>query len=200
MIHPSPAPYVVRRITSGEWRELRALRLEALKDSPTAFSVTYAATEAFPDQVWQAMAAEAATSDSTALFVAVAVAVDETRPTDPTDSTDSTDPAGAWLGMAGAAPMVDIPDHAHVYSVYVTPAHRGRRGPADALMRAAIGFAEAHIDVAHLTLGVHESNVRAQTFYARLGFEPTGLRVPYPLDPAEQLVILGYPAFRPAAH
>jgi ribosomal protein S18 acetylase RimI-like enzyme len=193
---PRPAPYVVRRITSGEWRELRALRLEALKDSPTAFGVTYAASEAFPDEVWQAMAVEAATADSTALFVAVAVAADGARPADPTDPAES---AGAWLGMAGAAPLVDVPDHAHVYSVYVSPAHRGRRGPAAALMAAAIGFAEEHIDVARLTLGVHEANVRAQAFYARLGFEPTGLRVPYPLDPAEQLLILGYPAFRPAA-
>jgi ribosomal protein S18 acetylase RimI-like enzyme len=173
---PTPA-YHVRRIEPGEWRELRALRLEALKDSPTAFSTTYAAGEALPDDAWRAQAVEAATGGSSALFVAV-------------------DHSGSWLGMAGAAPMPDVPDHAHVYGVYVTSAHRGRTGPAADLMAVAIAFARAHIDVGHLTLGVHESNTRAQSFYLRLGFVPTGLEVLYPLNPAERLRILGYPGFR----
>ncbi|MEY9871139.1 ribosomal protein S18 acetylase RimI-like enzyme [Streptacidiphilus sp. MAP12-33] len=175
-----PEAFTVRRITAGEWREFRALRLEALKDAPTAFSRSYGETELLADTAWQAQATEAATSASTALFVAVG-------------------PAGSWIGMAGAAPIPDVPDHAHVYSVYVTPARRGPNGPAAALVRAAVAFAESHIEVGHLTLGVHESNVRARSFYARLGFEPTGLRVPYALNPAERLVILGYPAFRPPA-
>ncbi|WP_042427145.1 GNAT family N-acetyltransferase [Streptacidiphilus anmyonensis] len=175
---PADRPdYRVRRIEAGEWRELRALRLEALTDTPTAFSTSRAADEALPDGAWQAQAAAAATGASTALFVAV--------------GRD-----GSWLGMAGAAPVPDVPDHAHVYSVYVTPAHRGRSGPAADLVTAAVGFARARIDVGHLTLGVHEANARAQSFYHRLGFVPTGLEVPYPLDPAERLRILGYPGFR----
>ncbi|WP_042379750.1 GNAT family N-acetyltransferase [Streptacidiphilus melanogenes] len=179
MTELTPA-YRVRRIEPGEWRELRALRLEALRDAPTAFSITYAASEALPDDAWRAQAAEAATGASTALFVAVG-------------------PDGSWLGTAGAAPIPDVPDHAHVHGVYVTPAHRGRSGPAADLVAAAVAFARTHIDVGHLTLGVHESNARAQAFYLRVGFVPTGLEVPYPLDPAERLRILGYPGFRDRA-
>ncbi|MFF0294628.1 GNAT family N-acetyltransferase [Kitasatospora sp. NPDC004614] len=183
MSSPTPARHLIRRITPEDWPSLRALRLEALEDSPTAFSVTHAATAALPDTDWQALATEAATSPSAALFVAL----------------DPSAPSGAFIGMAGAAPLPDVPETAHVHGVYVTPAHRGPEGPAAALVAAATAFAETHIDVTRLTLGVHESNARAQSFYARLGFEPTGLRVPYALNPAEQLVILGYPAFRPRA-
>jgi ribosomal protein S18 acetylase RimI-like enzyme len=172
--------YLIRRVTPGEWRSLRALRLEALKDSPQAFSTTYAASDALPDEAWQAQATRVATDPSAALYVAV----------------DAADPTGPWLGMAGAEPLRDVPATAHVHSVYVTPPHRGRTGPATALVTAAVAFAEAHLDVDHLSLGVHETNLHAQAFYARLGFEPTGLRVPYALNADERLVIMGYPAFR----
>lgn len=176
--HSQRTTFQVRRVTAGEWRELRALRLEALDDAPSAFSTTRAASEDLPDTAWQAQAVSGASARSAALFAAVG-------------------PDGTWLGMAGAAPIPDVADHAHVHGVYVTPAHRGPHGPAAELVAAAIDFARRHIDVGHLTLGVHEANVRAQAFYRRVGFEPTGLRVPYVLNPDEQqLVILRYPKFR----
>ncbi|MEY9850250.1 GNAT family N-acetyltransferase [Streptacidiphilus sp. MAP5-3] len=175
--HSQRTTFQVRRVTPGEWRELRALRLEALDDAPSAFSTTRAASLDLPDTAWQAQTVSGASARSAALFVAV-------------------DPGGAWLGMAGAAPLPDVEDHAQVHGVYVTPAHRGPHGPAAELVAAAIDFARRHIAVGHLTLGVHEANVRAQAFYRRVGFEPTGLRVPYVLNPEEQLVILRYPKFR----
>ncbi|MBF9071612.1 GNAT family N-acetyltransferase [Streptacidiphilus fuscans] len=175
--HAQRTPFQVRRVTPGEWRELRALRLEALDDAPSAFSTTRAASEDLPDTAWKAQTVSGASARNAALFVAV-------------------DPGGAWLGMAGAAPIPDVVDHAHIHGVYVTPAHRGPHGPAAELVAAAVDFARRHIDVGHLTLGVHEANVRAQAFYRRVGFEPSGLRVPYVLNPDEQLVILRYPKFR----
>ncbi|MGR7000153.1 GNAT family N-acetyltransferase [Yinghuangia aomiensis] len=63
-------------------------------------------------------------------------------------------------------------------------------------MDTAVDFARAHTDCTWLTLGVHEDNHRARAFYRRLGFTDTGKRVPYPLDPAKALHILGCPDFR----
>ncbi|GAA2835010.1 GNAT family N-acetyltransferase [Kitasatospora paracochleata] len=169
--------YDVRRIAAGEWRELRSLRLEALQDSPEAFSTRYTDAVALADHSWQEEARRAATAPDDGLFVAV-------------------DEDGVWVGTAGAAPLTDIPDTAHVHAVYVSPAHRGPDGPARALMAAAVGFAREHIARTHLTLGVREDNHRARAFYRRLGFTETGTTVPYPLDPAKRLCIMACPDFR----
>lgn len=169
--------YVIRRMTSTEHRELRAIKLEALLDSPTAFSSSYDDTIALAEDVWQQQAAVEATSKECATFVAV-------------------DEAGAWVGIAGVGPIPDVPDHVHVHSVYVSPKYRGPAGPAAALMKTCIRHAQEHTALGWLTLGVHERNPRALAFYRRLGFEDTGKIVPYRLNPAEKLLILGYPAFR----
>ncbi|MCG6499536.1 N-acetyltransferase [Kitasatospora sp. A2-31] len=171
--------YRIGRTAAGDWRELRAIRLEALRDSPKAFGESFAEAAARDDAHWQAKAAAGATSGDSALFVA-------------------RDRSGAWVGVAGVAPIPAVPDHAHVHGVYVSPAHRGPHGPAVALMDAAIDFARKHTGAARLTLGVHEDNPRARAFYRRLGFTDTGTVVPYVLDPSETLHILGYPGFRSA--
>jgi GNAT superfamily N-acetyltransferase len=44
---------VVRRATSEDWRELRALRLRALADSPDAFLATFGEAQARSDDEWQ---------------------------------------------------------------------------------------------------------------------------------------------------
>lgn len=168
-----------RRIAVGEWRQLKAIRLEALQDSPTAFSTPLAEATAFSDGAWQQQAAREADSDSSATFVAM-------------------DEAGEWIGMAAVAPLAEVPDHAHVYAVYVTPAHRGSAGPATALMTAAIRFARDHTDAAALTLGVHEDNPRARAFYRKLGFAETGKAIPYALNPSQTVHIMGYQDFRTA--
>ncbi|MCM0674405.1 GNAT family N-acetyltransferase [Micromonospora phytophila] len=85
--------------------------------------------------------------------------------------------------------------HAHVYAVYVSPAHRGPAGPAAALMAAAIRFARDHTDAGWLTLGVHEDNPRARGFYRKLGFAETGKAIPYALNPSQKVHIMGYQDF-----
>lgn len=169
--------YQVRRIVPGEWRTLRAIRLEALRDTPTAFSSSYAEFAARIDAFWREQAATEATSDSSATFIA-------------------RDENGDWAGTASVGPLVEVPDHAHIHAVYVRPAHRGPTGPGSRLMEVAIGFARDHIDAGWLTLGVHESNARALAFYRRIGFEATGKVIPYGPNPAEKCYILGYRDFR----
>jgi RimJ/RimL family protein N-acetyltransferase len=172
--------YVVRRIRPGEWRQLRALRLAALQDAPTAFGTRYADATAFDDEVWQRQAAQNATSPTWAIFVV-------------------TTEDGRWVGMTGCAPLAEVPGTAHLHGMYVAPAHRGR--PADLaarLVQAAVRWAADHTDAAWLTLGVHEDNARARACYQRIGFTETGTVVPYPLDPAKKVHILGWADFRKA--
>ncbi|MFG2339835.1 GNAT family N-acetyltransferase [Streptomyces yangpuensis] len=169
--------YVIRRITAEEWRELRAIRLESLLNSPDAFGVRHADAVALSDRTWRKQAERAAAAADDALFVAI----DET---------------GSWAGTAGVAPLDGIPDTAHVHSVYVAPAHRGPDGPARALMEAAVDFAREHTDYTWLTLGVREDNHRAMAFYRRIGFHDLGKTIPYPLDSTKFVRILGCPDFR----
>ncbi|MCP2326977.1 RimJ/RimL family protein N-acetyltransferase [Hamadaea flava] len=164
--------YAIRRIEPGEWRQLRALRLEALSKEPTAFGIRYADAAALADEDWRQQAEEHAT------FVA-------------------TVEDGGWVGMAGIAPLERFPGTVCVHSVYVTSAHRGGAAKLAArLMDSAITWAAENTDAARLTLGVHEDNQRAQAFYRRIGFTDTGMVVPYNLDPAKRLFILGYEGFR----
>ncbi|MEU9047277.1 MULTISPECIES: GNAT family N-acetyltransferase [unclassified Kitasatospora] len=169
--------YVVRRITADDWRELREITLEALRDSPDAFNLSYADTAAQPDGYWQHQAAAEATTGERATFTV-------------------RDEDGNWVGIAGVEPVPDVPDTMCVRSVYVAPAHRGAAGPAADLVNATVRHARDHTDARWLTLGVNESNGRALAFYRRLGFEDTGKVIPYVRNPAEKVFILGYPQFR----
>ena len=165
--------YVVRRVCEHEWREVRDLRLEALRDpaAPIAFLDTVDAALLRPDGFWQERAAGAASTDTAAQFVAI----DE----------------GAWVGSVSVlrrrpgdrdahGRILDEP-RSDVVGVYVRPDHRGR-GIIDDLLAAAAGWAGSHGD-ASLALEVHADNARAQAAYRRGGFRPTGHRFEGPIGP-----------------
>ncbi|WP_316520155.1 GNAT family N-acetyltransferase [Kitasatospora brasiliensis] len=187
----------VRRMAAGEWRELRGIALEALRDSPSAFSLSYAECAARPDDYWQHRAAREATARECATFAAIVPAASAPGDAAGGEAGDEAgDETGRWVGITAVEPLPDVPDTVHIHSVYVAPAYRGSAGPAAALVRAAVRHAREHTDVGALTLGVHEDNERAQAFYRRLGFEPTGKVVPYVRRPQDRILVLGYPDFR----
>ncbi len=64
----------VRRITPEDWREVKALRLQALADpaAPMAFLDTVEHAAAQPDRFWQERAANASGDAAAAQFVAIA--------------------------------------------------------------------------------------------------------------------------------
>jgi hypothetical protein len=60
----------VRRIAPGDWRMLKAVRLEALADSPSAFITTLEEATGYPDALWVERSSEAP-EDGQATYLAV---------------------------------------------------------------------------------------------------------------------------------
>lgn len=143
--------WTVRRVGASEWRLIRALRLEALADSPRAFGSTFGREEAFSDAEWIAFCAPfswfAAEEDGRAVGLV----------------------AGCMGGRAA-------PGACEVISMWVEAAARGG-GAAVGLIRAVRTWAEAQ-GASMMLLWVSDGNERARHFYERLGFGPTGLREP----------------------
>jgi ribosomal protein S18 acetylase RimI-like enzyme len=168
------AMFEVRRVRADEWRAIRLIRLEALKDTPIGFSESYEDALAKPDSVWRDRTRRTAESDETAMFVAAAA-------------------CGRLVGTTG----VFAPDAAErefvVYGVYVTPYFRGPElGTAYRLFDTAISWARTVAGAEIVSLDVHERNDRARAFYRRYGFVETGTTSAYMLDQASSLIAMRY--------
>ncbi|PPB50896.1 GNAT family N-acetyltransferase [Arthrobacter pityocampae] len=154
----------VRPTTEDDWQQIRALRLEMIRDTSEGFTETIEDALLHDEQEWR-MRGRRSRAENSASFAAV-------------------DPPGRWVGVMGGW----IPDASTgplLVGVYVTPLHRGRRaGVADRLLDAVEGWAGAHGPT--LRLAVHEDNRRARAFYARRGFVLTGGSEPYALDPTRR--------------
>ncbi|MFK4837528.1 GNAT family N-acetyltransferase [Microbacterium sp. ZW T2_14] len=161
---PDASGLIVRRIRADEWAAVRALRLESTSDPDAgiAFLETPEQVAARADDFWRERAEKAATSETTAQFVAV---VDE-----------------VWVGsLSVLIRATGQKDHlgryvddrrADVVGVYVSPGHRGA-GAVDALLAAAAEWA-AGLGLDRIWLDVHRDNHRAQGAYRRAGFAATG--------------------------
>ncbi|MEU2562630.1 GNAT family N-acetyltransferase [Streptomyces longispororuber] len=171
--------HLIRPVRGDEWRQVRALRLLALRDpaASIAFLETYENAVAKPDAYWKDRTAGAAGPGGTVRqFIAegpdggwagsVTVLVEEPG-------------AGSVLGPGGTVPQ------AHLVGVYVRPEHRGT-GLTEALFQAAVEWARAPegAGVERVRLFVHEANGRAEAFYRRFGFVRSGEAVPVPGDPS----------------
>lgn len=82
-----------------------------------------------------------------------------------------------WLG--NAIDQVHGDRHAHVFLLYVMPAHR-RQGIGSALMRHAEDWARARGD-RQIGLQVFQSNQPAVSLYHQLGYKPQSLWMVKPL-------------------
>jgi ribosomal protein S18 acetylase RimI-like enzyme len=139
----------VRRVRADEWREARALRLEALADpaAPVAFLETRTAAQG--DGVVQVVAV----SDDGVWVGTVTGLLEE---------VGTGDVAGGDVERR----------QVHLVAVYLDPAHRGR-GLLGRLVDEAVAWAgERGAD--GVRLFVHTDNPRAQAAYRRLGFTETG--------------------------
>ncbi|MCM2580061.1 GNAT family N-acetyltransferase [Streptomyces meridianus] len=159
----------VRPVRADEWRQVRDLRLTALRDptAPIAFLETYEAAAAESDAFWQDRASRSAEGDSARQFVA--------------EDTD-----GVWQGTVTA--LVERPGtvsplgnrvellQTHLVGVFVRPDGRGT-GLAHRLFEAALAWSWS-LPVERARLYVHGENARAQAMYRSAGFSRTGRCIP----------------------
>ena len=152
--------FLIRPTTDADWREVRDLRLEMIRDTPTAFAESLEEALSYDEAEWRMRGRRGASAHGIAI-----AAIAE---------------SGRWVGtMAGF-----VPDHDTgplLVGVYVAPDFRGSKlGLTDALLAAVEEWARTEGD--QLTLHVHEENSRARKTYERRGFVATGHTVPYNLD------------------
>ncbi|MGW2471440.1 GNAT family N-acetyltransferase [Streptomyces sp. NPDC001665] len=171
--------YVIRPVRAGEWRSVKELRLAALQDpaAPVAFLETYEQGLKRSDEAWRERTADASEDGAGEVRQFVAEG-----------------PDGAWAGSVTV--LVEGPDvearfggaasvnQGHLVGVFVRPEARGT-GVVDELFRAAVDWAWS-LETPRLErvrLYVHEDNPRAEAFYRRFGFVPTGETMPMQGDP-----------------
>ncbi|KFF58711.1 acetyltransferase [Cryobacterium sp. MLB-32] len=151
--------FSLRTTVDSDWREVRDLRLEMIRDMPTAYMESLDEALGRDEAEWR-MRGRRGSAEHGIAVVAI-------------------DASGRWIGtMAG---YVDPTVGALLVGVYVTPDYRGREaGVTDALLGAIETWARTEGDL--LTLHVHQHNTRAIAAYQHRGFEATGESIPYNLD------------------
>jgi ribosomal protein S18 acetylase RimI-like enzyme len=134
-----------------DWRDLRAIRLEALRSEPAAYSSSYAETIAWPDEEWRRRLA----NDQSMVLLAST----QTRP----------------IGMVGGYLGSDEGDEsvAVVFGMYVTSEHRGR-GVGRLLLTSLIDRLSAFPHISTIRLGVTETQDPARRLYESVGFQVVG--------------------------
>ncbi len=136
----------IRQCGIDDWEDLRAIRLEALADTPDAYGSTYEESVLWSDAQWQNAA-------STRLYYLA--------------ERDSH-----MVGMVSGGFNDAYPGTRWLYGMYVTPSDRGS-GTAAALVDAIAAWATKH-GVDEVYLHVTTSVPRARAFYEKVGFVPTG--------------------------
>lgn len=154
---------VIRRVRPDEGPALKAVRLAALADSPSAFGSSYAAEADQRDDHWQARAALSAEGESSVTFFAVI--------------------ARSVVGLVAAYQPDAAGLSVELVSMWVAPAHR-RAGIAAELVDAVVGWAR-EIGATTVELWVTRGNDAAVRLYETADFRLTGDHQPLPSDPCK---------------
>ena len=155
----APETMEIRRIRADEGLRLRALRLHALGDSPTAYGSTLATEELYPESIWHERAVSGAAGDK----VVTIVAKHDNR----------------LLGMATGL-AVDPPTHDELHPTMVAVFVDGtvrQQGVGVGLVEKVIDWAKAR-GSARLFVWITAGNEPAVALYRRCGFRVTGATRP----------------------
>lgn len=142
-------PYAIVQLHPSDWQLYRAIRLEALQDSPQAFGSVYRDQVEYPASFWQNRLEQAQTGQESWLLFA--------------QQQDQI------VGLIGAFREKEQPATATVISVYVSPACRGL-GVGKALLDAILDRLHA-AGIKTALLGVCIDQVPALNLYRSYGFE-----------------------------
>ncbi len=135
----------------GDWRDLRAIRLEALRSEPAAYSSTYEEILVWPDEEWRRRLA----NDQRMTLLARV----QSRP----------------IGMVGGYLGSDEGDEsvAVVIGMYVAREYRGR-GIGRLLLTELIDRLATFPQITTIRLGVTETQEPARRLYESVGFQVVG--------------------------
>lgn len=148
----------IQRLTNGEVERFKRIRLDALRDAPTAYGTRFEDAIRWPDERWAGLLG------ANTVFVAVAADVD--------------------VGLVRTGPDARSRRAARLGSLWVAPHARGK-GVGAALVEAVVGWVRRQ-GCTELVLDVSDDNASAIALYARLGFEPNGDASTFP-PPREHL-------------
>jgi GNAT superfamily N-acetyltransferase len=162
----------IERITPQNVQIFKTVRLRALQDSPFAFGSTYAHEFQFSDDEWRRRA-----ENWNVVTGAGFLAMDE----------------DTACGIAGAFLDEKDPTQARLVSMWTAPTHR-MRGVGALLIRAAENWARG-VGATTMRLMVTSHNPAARLFYEKLNFAFTGVREPWPNDPAHFELEMSRPLF-----
>jgi GNAT superfamily N-acetyltransferase len=149
---------VIRQATPPDWAVVRAVRLQALGDAPTAFASRLEDERDRPESAWR----ERLASPATATFLAA-------------DEDDA-------VGIVAVFVLPEDDTCTHLVSMWVTPERRGS-GIASTLVDRVVGWSWDH-GAQLVELWVTETNEAARRLYRRAGFVESGKRQPLPSDPS----------------
>jgi ribosomal protein S18 acetylase RimI-like enzyme len=157
----APMSVDIRRITPDDGPDLRAVRLAALTDTPSAFGSTYDEEVGRSDDEWSDRARWASAGVERITLLA--------RQRDRT------------VGIAGGYREETGSTEVHLVSMWTAPEVR-RSGLGRQLVRAVIDWA---LETGALSVGlwVTRGNGPAQLLYESMGFRETGEHQPLPSDP-----------------
>ncbi|WP_067469788.1 GNAT family N-acetyltransferase [Nocardia amamiensis] len=173
----------IRRVRAGDGEQLRAVRLAALCEWPSAFGETADQAAALHPADWEARIARSCAPGRQIL----AVATDR-------DQGEFVGMLGGFIDSERDRPelLVPVPDGARwamIWGAYVRPRARGR-GLADQQLAIVHRWAADEARVEWIGLDVVETNTRAVAFYQRNGYASTALRRPYANDPALTEIVM----------
>lgn len=151
----------IRRISAADGSELRAIRLAALSDAPTAFASTYAVEAERSDAEWSERALLASTGVDRVTFLARS--------------------GPRTVGIAGGYREEQQSAEVHLVSMWTAPQAR-RSGTGRLLVREVIDWAAA-TGASSVGLWVTRGNSPAQLLYESMEFRETGEYQPLPSDP-----------------
>jgi ribosomal protein S18 acetylase RimI-like enzyme len=138
-------------LSPEDWRDFKAVRLEALRSEPASFSSTYEETLAQPDDYWRGWLANPRCTILVARCGGQPVGV-----------------VGAYLGTADGDERVAV-----IFGMYVSEAFR-RRGLGRALMTAIVERVRSSPAIETIRLWVTGTQEPALRLYASLGFRIVG--------------------------
>lgn len=169
---------LIRTFESTEWQKYRAVRLQALQESPDAFGRLYVDSAKYSDELWQARLERIDPASDFPLGAFTCGPAPGESPRGESTPGESTR-GESVVGLAWGRIDSECPGRADLYQMWASPAYRGQ-GIGRRMLTEVISWARQQQAI-DLYLGVTIDNSPAEQLYRSAGFESIG--EPEPLRP-----------------